>query len=89
MTISISERKIAGGNIRRLREAAGLSVTDAARELEIERTYFHDIENGSANVTFEKYERIAGRFGVTVRQLLELDRSRGRKFAQPRRKKTA
>jgi transcriptional regulator with XRE-family HTH domain len=66
-----TERQIAGANIRRRREAEGLSVTKLAAELDIERTYFYDIENGTANVTFEKFERIAEYFRVTVRDLLE------------------
>jgi transcriptional regulator with XRE-family HTH domain len=70
MTITSNERRIAGANIRRLRLDFGLSLTKLAEELEIERTYFHDIENGTANATFEKYERIAAHFGKTVRDLL-------------------
>lgn len=69
MVSTVSERRIAGANIRRLREERDLSLTELARALDIERTYFHDIENGTANVTFEKYEWIAAFFKVTVHDL--------------------
>ncbi len=78
------ERAIIGANIRRLRLAAGIALTTLAEELDIERTYFHDIENGTANVTFEKYERIAAYFDVTVRELLKGRRGRGRELAGAR-----
>jgi len=76
MVMTQSERQIAGENIRKLREEAGTTQTEFARDVDIERTYFIDIENGAANVTFEKYERIAAALGVKVRDLLEPSRKR-------------
>jgi transcriptional regulator with XRE-family HTH domain len=70
MNTSLSERKIIGKNIRRLREEQELGQTEAANECDIERTYWIDIENGTANATFEKYARIAKFLGVSVRELL-------------------
>jgi transcriptional regulator with XRE-family HTH domain len=71
MTKTLTERKIIGANIRRLREEQNIGQTEAANKCNIERTYWIDIENGTANVTFEKYERIALFLGVSVRDLLE------------------
>jgi len=85
MGITRNERRIAGENIRKLRLEAGLSLTTLAEELEIERTYFHDIENGTANATFEKYERIAARLGVSVRELLTEPPKKRREPAGARR----
>jgi transcriptional regulator with XRE-family HTH domain len=76
MTMQMSERKIAGDNIRALMEKNDLSVKQLTDELEIDRTYFHDILNGEANPSMEKYERIASRLGVTVRDLLEPSKRR-------------
>jgi len=70
MGTTLSERKIIGANIRRIREERQFSQTAAAKKCGIERTYWIDIENGTANVTFEKYERIAAFLGVAVKDLL-------------------
>jgi|SRR5579883_120680 len=98
MTTTLTERKIIGANIRRLREQQLIGQTEAANKCNIERTYWIDIENGTANATFEKYERIARFFKVLVRDLLTAPPTNVTVFAQdsvlkedkkPKRRKSA
>jgi transcriptional regulator with XRE-family HTH domain len=63
--------EIFGTNVRRLREGANESVIDAAARLGVGRQYWYLIERGETSPPFEKIERIAEMYGVTVRHLLE------------------
>jgi transcriptional regulator with XRE-family HTH domain len=81
MVMTSNERQIAGDNIRRLCERDKLSLSQFAKDIDLDRTWLHDILNGEANATFDTYERIAGYFGITVRELLTEPR-RGRELAR-------
>ncbi|MCH7825658.1 MAG: helix-turn-helix transcriptional regulator [Acidobacteria bacterium] len=57
-------------NIRRLRKAADLSVSEAARKAGIHRVAWTEIEQGkNANPTTSTLSKIAGALGVTVAEL--------------------
>ena len=67
-----------------------MSVNEAARLLGVGRTYWYQIESGTANLALDKLKRIAEMFGVTVRDLLTEPRKRssngnteGRKRREP------
>ena len=63
-------RKRLGANLRRLREAKGLSQEAFAFEAGIHRTYISDIERGARNPTIAVVENIAMALGVTASELL-------------------
>lgn len=60
-----------GRNIRRLREAKGLSQEQFADEAGIHRTYVSDLERGSRNPTIRVVERVASALGVTASEILK------------------
>ena len=57
-------------NVRRLREAKGVSQEAFAFEAGIHRTYVSDIERGARNPTITVVERLAESLGVTASDLL-------------------
>ena len=59
-----------GSNLRRLREAKGLSQEAFAFEAGIHRTYISDIERGARNPTITVVENMAIALGVTASDLL-------------------
>lgn len=59
-----------GSNLRRLREAKGLSQETFAFEAGIHRTYVSDIERGARNPTITVVENLAIALGVTASELL-------------------
>ena len=63
-------RQCLGRNIRRLREAKGLSQEKFAFEARIHRTYISDIERGARNPTITIVQRLADALGVTASDLL-------------------
>ena len=60
-----------GRNLRRLREAKGLSQEQFADEAGIHRTYVSDLERGSRNPTIRVVDRVAKALGVTASDILE------------------
>tara|TARA_R110000782_G_scaffold35367_2_gene84513 strand:- start:47848 stop:48051 length:204 start_codon:yes stop_codon:yes gene_type:complete len=64
-------RKRLGRNLRRLREAKGLSQEAFAFEANIHRTYISDIERGARNPTITVVDKIAAALGVKAGQLLD------------------
>lgn len=60
-----------GTNLRRLREAKGLSQEKFAFEAGIHRTYVSDIERGARNPTITVVESLAIALGVTASELLK------------------
>ena len=60
-----------GRNLRRLREAKGLSQEQFAEEAGIHRTYVSDLERGSRNPTIRVVERVASALGVTASDILK------------------
>jgi transcriptional regulator with XRE-family HTH domain len=65
-----TDNQTIGQNVARLREEADISVNEAAQQLGVGRTYWYQIESGTANLTLDKLKRIAQMFGTTVRDLL-------------------
>jgi transcriptional regulator with XRE-family HTH domain len=72
-------RRVIGGNIKRLREESAKSVIDLASSAQIARGYWYEIESGLPNVTIEMLQQIANALSVTVRDLLEPAKPKGRK----------
>jgi transcriptional regulator with XRE-family HTH domain len=64
------ENRMLGENVAALRNDAGMSINEAAQQLGVGRTYWYQIESGTANLTFDKLKRLAEIFDVTVRDLL-------------------
>jgi len=57
-------------NLRRFRQARGLSQQDFAYEIEMDRTYYGGVERGERNVSIDNIERIAKGLGVSPHLLL-------------------
>jgi len=51
-------KKMMGARLRRLREEAGIPVTQLAEDADIDRSYIHDIEAGRANPTLDVYAKL-------------------------------
>lgn len=60
-----------GRNVRKLREAKGLSQDAFADLADIHRTYVSDIERATRNPTISIVEKIAKAFGVSMGSLLD------------------
>lgn len=58
-------------NLRRLRQARGLSQEQFAFEAGIHRTYVSDLERGARNPTIEVVDKLALFLGVKVGELLD------------------
>ncbi len=71
-------RKKLGLNIRRLREAKGLSQEEFGFQADIHRTYVSDVERGSRNPTITVVEKFAKALSVSPGRLLDDEpKSRG------------
>ena len=64
-------RKRLGSNLRKLREARGLSQEAFAHEANIHRTYVSDIERGARNPTIMIVEKLATFLNVSAGDLLD------------------
>jgi transcriptional regulator with XRE-family HTH domain len=64
-------QRAVGRNLRRYREAQGLSQEAFADELGVHRTYMGGIERGERNLTLKSLERIAERIDVDPLVLLQ------------------
>jgi transcriptional regulator with XRE-family HTH domain len=64
-------RKIVGRNVRRLREAKGLSQEKLSFDCELHRTYLSGVERGIRNPTVLIVQKIAKGLGVAPHKLLE------------------
>lgn len=63
-------RSRVGANVKRLREAKGLSQEELAFDAEMHRTYVSGIERGRRNPTVTVIERLAGALGAKASELL-------------------
>ena len=68
--MSNSAKKL-GDNIKRIREAKGMTQGDLCRKLEIDRAYMSNVESGKKNPTLATIERIAGALGVSIEELMK------------------
>lgn len=60
-----------GANLKRLRNAAGLSQEDFAEDAGIHRTYISDLERGARNPTIRVVDRLAKALGCRLGDLLD------------------
>jgi len=60
-----------GLDIRRIREAKGLSQEKLAALAELHRAYIGQVERGEKNIGLKNLQKIAKALGVTARQLVE------------------
>jgi transcriptional regulator with XRE-family HTH domain len=67
--VDVSQRL--ASNLRRLREAKGLSQEQFAEDAGIHRTYVSDLERGARNPTIRVVDKIASALGVSMGQLLD------------------
>lgn len=63
-------RSRVGTNVKRLREAKGLSQEELAFDAEMHRTYVSGIERGKRNPTITVVERLAMALGAKASELL-------------------
>ena len=72
-TVAMPKRHISlvrfGHNVRKHREAKGLTQETLAERAELDRTYISDIERGVRNVSMMSMLRIARARGATVSEL--------------------
>ncbi len=66
-----SARKRFGVNLRRNREALGLSQEDLAEAAGLHRTYIGSVERGERNVSIDNMERLAAAVGKKIQELLD------------------
>lgn len=59
-----------GANVKRLREAKGLSQEELAHQADMHRTYLSGIERGRRNPTVTVLERLAKPLGVSAGELV-------------------
>jgi transcriptional regulator with XRE-family HTH domain len=64
-------RKTFAENLRKLREAKGLSQERLAELAGLHRTYVGSVERSERNISVDNMERLANALGVTVSSLLE------------------
>lgn len=60
-----------GENLRKIREAKGISQADICRITGMDRGYISRVENGTRNPTISNLEKIAKALGVTPDELLK------------------
>lgn len=66
-----SARAIFGANLRRVRQARGLSQEALGDAADMHRTAVGAVERGEANVTIDNMERLAAAIGVELSELLD------------------
>ncbi|GAB3618711.1 helix-turn-helix transcriptional regulator [Okibacterium endophyticum] len=66
-------QKVLGFNLRRYRDARGLSQEEFASVLGVHRTYMGGIERGERNLTLKSVERLAEMIDAEPLELLRAD----------------
>jgi transcriptional regulator with XRE-family HTH domain len=66
-------QRVLGRNLRRYREARGISQEDFADVFDVHRTYIGGVERGERNLTLKSVERIAATIGADPVELLRVD----------------
>jgi transcriptional regulator with XRE-family HTH domain len=64
-------RRLLGANIKRLREAQGISQEELADRSKLHRTYVSGVERGVRNPTVTVLAKLAQGLGVGLRELVE------------------
>ncbi len=70
-------RDIFGSNVRRAREAQGISLRRFAMVVGLDKTYLSEVERGMRSPTLDTMDRIARGLGTTVAVLLAAPDDRG------------
>ncbi len=65
------ESKKLGQNLKRIRTKKAISQTKIARELDIDRAFISNIENGKTNPTLSTIAKLAKVLGVSANELLK------------------
>lgn len=65
-----------GKRIKHLRTKAGISQNKLALRCGLHRNYVSDAERGRRNVSLKALEKFASGFGITVSQLLEMEKDK-------------
>jgi transcriptional regulator with XRE-family HTH domain len=63
--------KAFGRNVRRLREAQGLSQEELAERAQVHRTYVGMVERAEKNITLRNIEKFAKALQVPITELVE------------------
>lgn len=63
-------RLVFAENVRKLRQARGLSQEVLAERAELHRTYIGSVERGERNISIDNMERLASALGVKLREML-------------------
>jgi transcriptional regulator with XRE-family HTH domain len=63
-------KQLMGARLKRLRQEAGVSLSELARLADADRSYVHDIETGTANPTIEVYAKLLSVCGVDFDEFL-------------------
>jgi transcriptional regulator with XRE-family HTH domain len=71
-------REVFALNLRRLRNAKGLSQDDLAYEAEVSRSYLSQLEKGAYYASLKIVGKLAAVLGVEPTELLRLPEKRGR-----------
>jgi transcriptional regulator with XRE-family HTH domain len=60
-----------GVNIKKIRQARGMTQGDICRKIEVDRAYMSNIESGNKNPTLSTITNLAKALGVSVDELLK------------------
>ncbi|MDD2765498.1 MAG: helix-turn-helix transcriptional regulator [Opitutaceae bacterium] len=69
--LKAAERAIFAKNIKAVRQAQGISVSEMSRRLDADRGYLRDIEAGTVNVSIDRMASFAAVLGVQLHELLQ------------------
>lgn len=65
-----SLQRLVGANVRRHRQALGLSQEKLGHEIGFDRTYIGSVERGERNLSLQSLEDLAARLGLDPMDLL-------------------
>ncbi|GLY72227.1 DNA-binding protein [Actinoallomurus iriomotensis] len=71
MLLRVDMAQVVGGNVRRLRAAAGISLADLAATCGVSKTTLHGIEQGQGNPTLSTLWALATALAVPLGELLD------------------
>ncbi len=60
-----------GENLKKIRIMKGITQTEIAKKLDVNRSFVSNIENGKTNPTLSTITNLADALGVTVNELLK------------------
>lgn len=60
-----------GENLKKIRTMKGITQTEIAKKLDVNKSFVSNIENGKTNPTLSTITNLADALGVTVNELLK------------------